>query len=70
MYSLIEDNDLLENHNTFRDKFSADKKREFDSELVYNKNYLKPKIKSAGDEVKNFYDKKIPKLDSNHTCLV
>ena len=30
---------------------------------------MKTKIKSHGDEVTDFYDKKIPKLDSNHTCL-
>ena len=26
-------------------------------------------MKSHGDEVKDFYDKKIPQVDSNHTCL-
>ena len=26
-------------------------------------------MKSHGHEVTDFYDKKIPKLDSNHTCL-
>ena len=25
-------------------------------------------MKSHGDEVTNFYDKEIPKVDSNHTC--
>ena len=30
---------------------------------------MKTKIKSHCDEVTDFYDKKIPKLDSNHTCL-
>ena len=30
---------------------------------------MKTKIQSHGDEVTDFYDKKIPKLDSNHTCL-
>ena len=69
MYFLIEDDDLLEKYNTIWDKVSADIKKEFDSEPVYNKNYLKTKIKSHGDEVTDFYDKKIPKLDSNHTCL-
>ena len=44
-------------------------KKELDSEPVYNKNFLKTKIKSHGDEVTNFYDKEIPKADSNHTCL-
>ena len=31
---------------------------------------MKNKIKSHGDEVTDFYDKKIPKVDYNHTCLV
>ena len=26
-------------------------------------------MKSHGDEVTDFYDKEIPKIDSNHTCL-
>ena len=33
-------------------------KNEFDSDPVYNKNYLKTRIKSHGDEVTDFYDKK------------
>ena len=58
MYFLIEDDDLLEKSNAIWDKVSADIKTEFDSEPVYSKNYLKTKIKSHGDEVTNFYDKK------------
>ena len=69
MYFLIVDDELLEKYNTIWDKVSADIKKEFDSEPVYNKNYLKTKIKSHGDEVTDFYDKEIPKVDSNHTCL-
>ena len=69
MYFVIEDDDLLKRYNTIWDKVTADIKKEFDSEPVYNKNYLKTKIKSHGDEVTDFYDKKIPKLDSSHTCL-
>ena len=30
---------------------------------------MKTKIKSHDNEVTDFYDKKISKLDSNHTCL-
>ena len=30
---------------------------------------MKTKIKSHGDEVTDFYDKEISKLDSNHTYL-
>ena len=33
------------------------------------KNFLKTKIKSHGDEITEFYDKEIPKVDYNHTCL-
>ena len=58
MYFLIEDNNLIEKFSTIWDKVSADIKKEFDSEPVYNKNYLKTKIKSHGDEVTDFYDKK------------
>ena len=44
MYFLIEDDDLLEKYNTIWDKASADIKKEFDSEPVYNKGFLKTKI--------------------------
>ena len=50
MYFLIENDNLLENYSSIWDKFSADIKKEFDSEPVYNKKYLKTKIKSYGDE--------------------
>ena len=61
---MIEDDDFI-----ICDKVSADIKKEFDSEPVYNKKFLKTKIKSHDDEVTDFYYKKIPKVDSNHTCL-
>ena len=68
MCFLIEDDDLLEKHNTNWDKVSADIYiKKTDSESVYNKEFLKTKIKSCCDE--DFYNKKIPKVDSNHTCL-
>ena len=61
---------VLEKYNTISDKVSANTKKESDSEPVYNKEFLETKIKSHGDEVTDFYDKKIPKVDdSNHTCL-
>ena len=69
MYFLIEDNDLLEKYNTIWDKVSADIKKEFDSEPVYSRNFLKTKIKSHDDEVADFYDKKILKVNSHHSCL-
>ena len=43
MYFLIEDDDLLEKYNTIWDKVSADVKKEFDSEPVYNHFFLKLK---------------------------
>ena len=69
MYFFIGDDYLLEKYNTIWDKVSVDIKEEFDSKPVYNKSYLKTKIKSHGDKVIDFYDKRIPMLDSNHICL-
>ena len=69
MFSLIEDDELLEKYNTIWDKVCIDIEKENNSEPVYNKEYLKTKIKSHHDEVTDFYNKKIPKMDSNHTCL-
>ena len=60
---------LIKKYNAICDKVSADIKNEFDSKPVYNKNFLKTKIKFHGDEVTDFYNRKIPKVDSNHTCL-
>ena len=45
-------------------------KKEFDTKPVYNKEFLKTKIKSHGDKLAYFHDKKNPKMDSNHSCLV
>ena len=69
MYFLIENHDLLEKYNTIWDKVSTDMKKEFDRNPVYNKKFLKTKIKSHGDEVTDFYDKETPKVRSNHACL-
>ena len=66
MYFLIEDDKLLEKHNTIWDTVSAHIKREFDSDPFYKKNFLNIKIKSHGDEVPDFYDNNIPKVDSNY----
>ena len=60
MYFLIEDDDLLEKYIIWN-KVSADTKKEFDSEPVYNKEFLKTKIKPHGDEVTDFCDEKIPR---------
>ena len=46
MYFLIEDDDLLEKYDIILDKVSAEIKKEFDSESVYNKEFWKTKNKS------------------------
>ena len=69
MYFLIEDDDLLDKYNTIWDNVSTDIKKEFDSELVCKKRFLKTKIKSHCDEFRDFCSKEIFILDSNHTCL-
>ena len=69
MYFLTEDEELLEKHNFIWDKVSADIKKKIYTEPGYNKNLLKTKIKSYGGEVTDFFDKEIPKVDSNYTCL-
>ena len=69
MFFLIEDDELLEKHNAIWDEFSADIKKEFDSEPVCDKEILKTKAKSHGNEATNFYDKGISNVNSNHTCL-
>ena len=69
MCFLIEDDDLLEKNYTISEKVSAEIKKEFDSQPVYNKIFLKIKVKFHVDEVTDFYDKGIPDVGSNHTCL-
>ena len=44
-------------------------KKDFHSEPIYNKKQLKTTIKSYEDQITDFYDKEIPTVDSNHTCL-
>ena len=48
---LVKDGDLLETYIAIWDKVRADIKKEFDSAPVYNKEYVKTKIISHGDEV-------------------
>ena len=51
------------------EEVSVDIKIEFDSEPVYNKAFVKTKIKFYDDAVTDYYDKEILKVDSNHNCL-
>ena len=66
---VLSDDKLFEKYNTIWDKTSADVKKEFDIELVDYKEFLETEIKSHGNEVTGFSGKKIPRVDSNHTCL-
>ena len=50
----MENDDLLEKHNTVWDKVSTHIKQELDSEPFFNKRYLKTKIEPHGDEVRFF----------------
>ena len=61
--------DLIKKFNTIWDKVSADIKKNLIESLHTMNNLLKTKMKSIGDEVTDFYDKEIPKVGSNHTCL-
>ena len=69
MCFLIEYDDFFKKYSTFWDKIRDDIKKEFASKSFYNKEFLITKTKSHGDEVTDFYDKEIPKVDSNRTCL-
>ena len=44
-------------------------KKEFDNKPIYNKTFLKTKIKSYGDEARDVHDQEIPKIGSNYNCL-
>ena len=61
VYFLIEDDDLLGKLLLFGIKSALIYiKKEFDSEPIYNKNYLKTKVKSHGYEATDFYNNQIP----------
>ena len=70
MYFLIEDEELLKKHNDIWNRVSNNVKKEFDTETIYNKKFLKTKIKYCGDETTNFHDKEIPKEGSNYRCFL
>ena len=60
---------ILQTYSAIWDKVSASMEKEFDDQPACNKECLKTKIKSHDNEVTDFYDKEIPKVDSNHTYL-
>ena len=58
IYFLIENDDLLAKCNTISNRVSTNIYKKIDSEPVYNKEFLKTKIKSHGDEVNDIILKK------------
>ena len=66
---MIEDIDVLKKYNTIYDKVSSDIEKESDSKRVYNKIFLKTKMKSYRDEAAGFYNKETFRAASNHICL-
>ena len=66
---MIKDDGLLEKFYTIWDKVSADIKKNLIESLYTINNFLKTKTKSHGDEGTDFYDKEIPKVRPNQTCL-
>ena len=44
-------------------------KKKFDRESIYNNNFLKIKIRSYGEDLTDFHDKEIPKVESNYSFL-
>ena len=58
MYFLIKNDKLLKNNETW-DKVSKVIKKRFDSEPVYNKKYIKTKIKSCKEKVNTTFHKVI-----------
>ena len=66
---VFEDDDLLEKYNNVWNKISNSINKELDSEPIYNKKFLKTKIRSYGDEARNFHVKETPQVGSNNTCL-
>ena len=70
MSYLIKDDKLLKKHNKTWKNVKNTIYKEFDSDPVYNKKYLKAKIKSYNGKINtNFHNNKIPKEGSQCICL-
>ena len=64
----IED-ELLKTYNKPSNKVCNKIKKEFDSKPIYKRKVLKTKLKSYGDETRNFNYKEMPKVGSNYIRL-
>ena len=71
MSYLTKDDESLEKYNEMWEKVKNSIKKEFDSEPVYNEQYLETKIKSYKVKINtNFHNNKIPKEGSQCICLL
>ena len=50
-------------------KGRVDIKKNLIASLSIRNLFLKTKLESYGDKIKDFYDKEIHQVDSNHICL-
>ena len=66
---MIEDKELLKRFNNIWNKTSISMKKGFDSEPIYNKKFLKTKIKSYDMRLQTFMIKFFSKISSNYTFL-
>ena len=70
MSLLIKDDELLEKYNEICKKVKDSLKREFDSKPVYNKKFLKAKIRYYKRKINTkFQNNKIPKENYQYICL-
>ena len=71
MSFFIKDGELLKKFNEIWEIVSNSINKEFDSKPVYNRKYLKTKVKFNGDEINtNFHDKgMMPKESSHIVCI-
>ena len=67
MHFLIEDEKLFKKY--IWNQVTNSMKKEFHSKPIYNKKFLKTKIKCYRDEATDFHGKEIPKLGYNYTCV-
>ena len=71
MSYLTKDDESLEKYNEMWEKVKNSIKKEFDTEPVYNEQYLKTKIKSYKVKINtNFHNNKVPKEGSQCICLL
>ena len=66
MYCLIDDDELFEKYNNIENKVSNSTKKELYCESIYNKTFLKTKIKSYCEGSTDFHDKEMPKAGSSY----